>query len=134
MSYKLADGTTEGDYLGFLQFAETIEPDSAIETYLASAFQPKKGGAIPSPRTAATLQVSPGTAAAMVSGNPGALAPAISSYLRKMQAAGFDEPEDPDVYRVSRPAGGWLPMAAGAAFLLWIVRRGGRRRTRRRTR
>ena len=34
MTYKLANGEMEGDYLGFLQFADTIDPQTATESYL----------------------------------------------------------------------------------------------------
>ncbi len=119
MTYKLANGETEGDYLGFLQFAETIEPQTAIESYLASSFQPKKGGTIPSPRTVNSMEVAPSTAAELVSGAPTVLAPAISSYLSRQQ--GIEPSDEPEIRRMIGAEAASAVGIGGMFLLLWLA-------------
>ncbi len=103
MTYQLVDGNTEGDYLGLAQIATTIDAETAVESYLASSYQPKKGGSIPSPRVANGLTVAPSTAAQLVEGGPTILAPTISAYLGQQQGVAQDEPEVRKTFAAATP-------------------------------
>lgn len=121
MTYKLANGEMEGDYLGFLQFAETIDAETATESYLATQYAPKRFGTIPSPRVANSMEVSPSTAATLVEGGPTILAPTISSYLRRQQ--GVETGEEP---RITLTPGPGATLAAIGGVLLLLILGSGR--------
>lgn len=119
MTYQLVDGNTEGDYLGLAQIATTIDAETAVESYLASSYQPKKGGSIPSPRVANGLTVAPSTAAQLVEGGPTILAPTISAYLGMQQGVAQDPEDEPEV-RAGLPAG-VVPLAVGALVVFVVL-------------
>lgn len=121
MSYYLADGTVEGDAHGFFPVAVQLSPDSAVESYLGSQYQPKKGGSLPSPRTAPAAEVAPATAAQLVEGKPNPIIDAVSSLFRRLTGVQSDPIE---VQRVStKPPTGMLLGAGAVLLLLYLSRR-----------